>query len=141
MEIARHWRLRQTRYGLIGERNEKTGEIAFPPRNRKGWTPHALSGMGEVYSFSTVYDAPAGFEGNAPYTIALIKLQEGPLVTAQLTDVANNQVYIGMPVEMVTRKMREDGDRGMLIYSYKFRPVEFESRKRQLVAVEVARAR
>jgi len=29
-----------------------------------------------------------------------------------------------MPVEMVTRRLRSDGDeRGMLIYGYKFRPV------------------
>jgi uncharacterized OB-fold protein len=28
-----------------------------------------------------------------------------------------------MPVEMVTRKVKEDGERGMLVYAYKFRPV------------------
>jgi uncharacterized OB-fold protein len=28
-----------------------------------------------------------------------------------------------MPVEMVTRKLGEDGERGMLVYAYKFRPV------------------
>jgi uncharacterized OB-fold protein len=45
------------------------------------------------------------------------------MVTAQLTDVDNNAVQIGMPVEMVTRKMRNDGDeRGLIIYGYKFRP-------------------
>ncbi len=27
-----------------------------------------------------------------------------------------------MPVEMVTRVLREDGERGMLVYGYKFRP-------------------
>jgi hypothetical protein len=33
-------------------------------------------------------------------------------------------VRIGMPVEMVTRKIRNDGsDRGMIVYGYKFRPV------------------
>jgi uncharacterized OB-fold protein len=32
-------------------------------------------------------------------------------------------VQIGMPVEMVTRKMRNDGDeRGLIVYGYKFRP-------------------
>jgi hypothetical protein len=29
-----------------------------------------------------------------------------------------------MPVEMVTRRIRQDGDeRGMLVYGYKFRPL------------------
>jgi uncharacterized OB-fold protein len=55
--------------------------------------------------------------------MAMIRLEEGPLVTAQLTDLGNRAVEIGMPVEMVTRKLRSDGERGMLVYGYKFRPV------------------
>lgn len=84
-----------------------------------------FSGSGEIYSFTTVYDSPTGYEENTPYTIALIKLNEGPMVTAQLTDLDRDRhVVIGMPVEMVTRKLRNDGDeRGMLIYGYKFRPL------------------
>ena len=80
-------------------------------------------GKGEVYSYTTVYEAPSGFDANAPYTVALVKLEEGPMVTAQLTDVDNSAIEIGMPVEMVTRKMRNDGDeRGLIVYGYKFRP-------------------
>jgi hypothetical protein len=83
-----------------------------------------FSGRGEVYSYTTVYDPPAGFEDYAPYTVALVKLEEGPLVTAQLTDLDEGKVEIGTPVEMVTRRLRSDGDeRGLLVYGYKFRPV------------------
>lgn len=82
-----------------------------------------LSGRGEVYSFSTMYNVPRGYEGQAPYTVALIKLDDGPMVTAQLTDVDSADVQIGLHVEMVTRKLREDGDEGQIIYGYKFRPV------------------
>lgn len=82
-----------------------------------------LSGRGEVYSFSTMYNAPQGYEDQKPYTIALIKLDEGPMVTAQLTDVDHDAVRIGMRVEMVTRKLREDGPKGQIIYGYKFRPL------------------
>jgi uncharacterized OB-fold protein len=71
-----------------------------------------------------MHDAPAGFEETLPYTVALVKLEEGPMVTAQLTDLGDQSVQIGMPVEMVTRKIRSDADqKGMLIYGYKFRPV------------------
>jgi uncharacterized OB-fold protein len=53
-----------------------------------------------------------------------LQLAEGPVVTAQLTDLGEQEVEIGMPVEMVTRKIRSDGsDKGMLVYGYKFRPV------------------
>jgi len=51
-------------------------------------------------------DAPAGFEENVPYTVAVVKLAEGPMVTAQLTDLGAEPVKIGMPVEMVTRRIR-----------------------------------
>ena len=82
-----------------------------------------LSGQGEVYSFSIMYNVPQGYEVYKPYTIALVQLDEGPLVTAQLTDVDNGDVHIGMRVEMVTRKLREEGSEGQIVYGYKFRPV------------------
>jgi uncharacterized OB-fold protein len=89
---------------------------------------YTFSGKGEVYSYTTIYEAPSGYDSNAPYTVALVKLDEGPMVTAQLTDVDNNAVEIGMPVEMVTRKMRNDGDeRGLIVYGYKFRPTSLHT--------------
>ena len=83
---------------------------------------YTFTGLGEVYSYSTVYEAPAGFDHMTPYIVALIKLEEGPIVTAQLTDMDSDELQIGMKVEMVTRKLREDGDEGMIVYGYKFRP-------------------
>jgi uncharacterized OB-fold protein len=44
------------------------------------------------------------------------------MLTAQLTDLGEKPVEIGMPVEMVTRRLRSDGERGILVYGYKFRP-------------------
>jgi uncharacterized OB-fold protein len=129
MEIPRHWRLKNQRYKLVGEVCPHCDAKLFPPRDvcpecgQDAKTLYAFSGRGEVYSFTTIYDAPAGYEENVPYTVALIKLEEGPLVTAQLTDLGDQPVEIGVPVEMVTRKLRNDGDeRGMIVYGYKFRP-------------------
>lgn len=82
-----------------------------------------LSGRGEIYSFSTMYNVPRGYEEQRPYTIALVRLDDGPMVTAQLTDVDAADVRIGMRVEMVTRRLREDGEQGQIIYGYKFRPL------------------
>jgi uncharacterized OB-fold protein len=129
MEIPRHWRLKQQRYKLVGEVCPHCEAKLFPPRDvcpecgGEAKSLYNFSGRGEVYSYTTVQDAPAGFEEYAPYTVALVKLEEGPLVTAQLTDLGEQDVEIGTPVEMVTRRLRTDGDeRGMLIYGYKFRP-------------------
>ncbi len=130
MEIPRHWRLKQQRYGLVGEVCPHCETKIFPPRDVcpscgcEAKTTFAFSGKGEVFSYTTIYEAPSGYDETAPYTVALIKLEEGPLVTAQLTDLGDQPIQIGMPVEMVTRRLRQDGDeRGMLVYGYKFRPV------------------
>lgn len=152
-EIPRHWRLKQQRYSLVGEVCEN-GHYVFPPRDvcpdchGEAKIPYKFSGKGTVYSFTEIQEAPAGFEENAPYVVALVKLEEGPLITAQLTDLETRhgkriaimdqqkgwpeekvevdtidyQVEIGMPVEMVTRKLHEDGDQGLINYGYKFRP-------------------
>jgi uncharacterized protein len=130
MEIPRHWRLKQQRYALVGEVCPHCDAKIFPPRDvcpecgGEAKEAYNFSGKGEVYSFTRMSDGPAGFEEQAPYTVALVKLAEGPVVTAQLTDLGDARVEIGMPVEMVTRRIRQDGDeRGMIVYGYKFRPV------------------
>ncbi len=128
MHIPRNWRVRQQRYRLVGEICESCGRTLFPPRDtcpycsEPAQTVRALSGQGVVYSYSIMYDAPEGFEQYVPYTVALVKLEEGPMVTAQLTDVDPEAVQVGMPVEMVTRKLTEEGPEGQIQYGYKFRP-------------------
>ena len=130
MEVPRHWRLRQQRYALVGEVCPHCNARLFPPRDvcphcgGEAKNQYVFSGKGEVYSYTRMTDAPAGFDESAPYTVALIKLEEGPLVTAQLTDLGDK------PVEMVTRRLRSDGDeRGMLVYGYKFRPAGLNAAK------------
>jgi uncharacterized OB-fold protein len=81
-----------------------------------------FAGRGEVYSFTTLQESPEGFDEQAPYVLALVKLEEGPIITAQLTDV-DGPIAIGDKVEMVTRKLTTEGERGMIIYGYKFRQV------------------
>jgi uncharacterized OB-fold protein len=131
MQIPRYWRLGPQRYGLVGEVCESCGAKLFPPRDvcpvcqRPASTPFTFSGRGEVYSYSIVRQAPEGFEEFVPYAVALVRLEEGPLVTAQLTDVEHDEVEIGMEVEMVTRRIREESEEGLIIYGYKFRkPLE-----------------
>ncbi len=146
MEIARYWRLQEQRYNLIGECCPHCEKKIFPPRDicpgcgGKTKDQFRFSGKGEVYSYTTVYDAPAGFDKQGPYPVALVRLDEGPLVAAQLTDlptrtvkriidgeereVTESIVNIGDRVEMVTRRLKVEGDedRGQIIYGYKFRP-------------------
>lgn len=127
MEIPRFWRNQAARYKLQGEICPE-GHKIFPPRDicpncgKETKTPFVFSGNGTVFSHTVVYEAPSGYEHNVPYTVALVKLDEGPMVTAQLTDL-DGEVTIGMPVEMVTRRMTDqDDEKGVIVYGYKFRP-------------------
>ncbi len=128
MEVPRHWRTQKARYALEGIHCSQCGTTTFPPRDlcpecrATDVEARQLSGRGEVYSFSTVFAGPNGFAEFAPYLVALVKLEEGPMVAAQLADVSDSEVSIGMPVEMVTRRLRDDGDKGIVVYGYKFRP-------------------
>jgi scaffold protein (connect acetoacetyl-CoA thiolase and HMG-CoA synthase) len=127
MDLAKHWRQRGARYRLEGQRHRTSGEVRFPPEPAAGsaaehWEPYSLSGAGTVYSFTVVRQPPAGYEEQAPYVLALVRLAEGPLVTAQLTDCDADNVTIDMPVEVVTRRLSDLGPDGLIIYGYKFRP-------------------
>lgn len=127
MDLPRYHRLTAAYYRMEGQRCTACGAVQFPPRPACGscggrdLATHRLSGRGTVYSFSELALAPEGFA--APYLVALVELEEGLRVTAQLTDVDPEEVEIGMPVEMVTRRLQEKGEQGYLVYGYKFRPV------------------
>ena len=129
--LAPNWRLRQQRYQLVGNVCLNCGMKHFPPRQvctkcrGTEFEPYQFNGNGELYSFTTLRNAPAGFESFTPYSVGMVRLDEGPLVEAMLTDVNEDALEIGMRMEMVTRKIRqEDGERGLLVYGYKFRPAE-----------------
>jgi len=129
MDLARHWRLKDQRYRLEGTVCAECGAKFFPPRQvcteckSTNLKPHEFAGRGELYSFTTVSAPPSGHEEFVPYIVGMVKLDEGPLVEAQITDVNPAEVKIGQRVEMVTRKLRAYGDDGVIVYGYKFRPI------------------
>jgi uncharacterized OB-fold protein len=129
MSIAATWRTKKQRYSLEGEVCPDCHQAIFPPRDvcphctKPAGPVKTMSGRGEVYSFTKMFNVPENFAKQRPYTVALVKLEEGPMVTAQLTDISDDQVNIGMKVEMVTRKLREEGEDGQIVYGYKFRPI------------------
>ncbi len=126
MDLPRYHRLTAPYYRLEGQRCAACGAVQFPPRASCGacrstdLASYRFSGRGTVYSYAEVGQAPRGFSG--PYVVALVDLEEGVRVTAQLTDVDPEEVEIGLPVEMVTRRLQEKGPHGYLVYGYKFRP-------------------
>ena len=127
MDLPRYHRLRSAYYRLEGQLCSSCDAVQFPARTSCSscggdeLDEHRLSGRGEVYSFTEMAQAPEGFA--PPHLMALVRLEEGVLLAAQLTDIDPRDVEIGTPVEMVTRRLREHGPRGFLVYGYKFRPL------------------
>jgi uncharacterized OB-fold protein len=83
-----------------------------------------LKGTGKVVTYTIIHVAPEHFVGQAPYPIAIIELDEGPKITAQIVDCEIDDVKIGMKVQSTFRKIQEDGYIGAIHYGYKFKPIE-----------------
>jgi len=129
LSVPRYWRETKYRYRLIGERCKGCGSVFFP-RNEvcldcgsREMEECGLGDSGRVVTWTVVRSPPAGYEKYAPYVVALVELDGGARVLSQLVDVEPEQVEAGMRVEAAFRRVKEDGDSGIIEYGYKFRPV------------------
>jgi uncharacterized protein len=135
MSIARFWRETPRRYNLGGSKCATCGTVYFPPRpvcpacpqHRQSigkMAPFQLSGRGEVLSYTVVHEAAEGFEMQVPYVLALVKTDEGPVLTGQVVDLEPEAIRIGLRVRATFRKLREEGAAGVIHYGYKFAPAD-----------------
>ncbi|MFN0090229.1 MAG: Zn-ribbon domain-containing OB-fold protein [Acidimicrobiales bacterium] len=61
-----------------------------------------LSGRGKVTSWVVFHQAYyRSFEADLPYNVAEVELEEGPRLLTNLVGVANDEIRLGMPVEIV----------------------------------------
>jgi uncharacterized protein len=128
MSVPRFWREIPARYNLIGTKCETCGTYYFPPRRlcpkcrRQGKiVEQQFKGTGEIVTYSTVYTPGESWISSKPYTLAIIKLDEGPMMTSQVI-CEPSEVKIGMRVRRVFRKIGQDGEKGMIHYGTKFVP-------------------
>ncbi|MCD6243911.1 MAG: Zn-ribbon domain-containing OB-fold protein [Candidatus Korarchaeota archaeon] len=127
--VPAHWREIPARYRLEGGECQDCGyrmiprEDICPKCGSRNVKPINLPRKGNVVNYTVIWNAPRGYEYYTPYVIAIIELEDGTRLTAQLTDVEPSDVKEGMEVEMVLRKTRVSGESGLIAYSYKFRPL------------------
>jgi len=55
-----------------------------------------LSGKGKIRTFTQTFVAPQGRECEAPYTIVLIELEEGPWIAGNLIDISPDRVNMDL---------------------------------------------
>jgi len=101
------------------------GHLRFPPSavcprclsERSEWV--RLSGRGRVWSWVVFWQAYyPGYAADVPYNTAIVELEEGPRLHTNITGCDNEDIFIGMPVEVHFEALDEE------IVLPKFRPVE-----------------
>lgn len=129
MSVPRFWRKIPQRYNLIGTQCTSCQSTFYPPRafcpdcRRAGViVPYRFVGKGEVVTFTVIRTASDAFEQQTPFVLAIIRLDEGPLVTAQIVVEDVGEARIGMRVRSVFRRIGSDGDSGVIHYGTKFVP-------------------
>ena len=67
------------------------------------------SGRGTVHTFTVVRQNGARpFRDELPYAVAMVELEEGPMMMGSITDCDADDVRIGMPVEVHFLKAADD---------------------------------
>lgn len=128
--VPLYWRLKKSKYNLVGSKCKKCETTYFPPRllcqkcRRKGeLEDFKFSGEGEIVSWTVIRTAPEGFERQAPFPVAIIKLKEGSQISGQIVDGLEN-IEIGKRVRPVFRRLFTDGAEGLIHYGLKFKIVD-----------------
>lgn len=68
-----------------------------------------VSGRGKLYTWTTIFQRyhPA-FTDELPYNVAMVELEEGPRVITNIVECKNDDLHIGMEVEVVFEDVTEE---------------------------------
>ena len=98
---------------VAGTRCNNCGTAFFPPRadcygclsSDMEW--FEISGPGRLVSFSTLFYAPTGFEGDLPYTIALVQFGDTKIFGRLSKEIKEAELKIGMDLEVAAIRLPE----------------------------------
>lgn len=117
------WREERANMRLLGQRCGACGEVQFPPRyhcgacGSKDLAEMKMSRKGAVLTFTVDTLVPAL---DPPMIMAAADLEGGGRIYGQMADASPEAMKIGLPVELVFRKIHGGG--GFNNYFWKFRP-------------------
>jgi len=129
MQTARVWRERNTRYRNEVGRCDGCGAMHYPPRlvcdacGSREMSPVAMAEEGRVLTYTVIRTAPPGFANEVPYAVAVIEMDDGTRLMAQVSDIAVGDLKTGLRVRLEFRKIRQDGRAGVICYGHKAVPV------------------
>jgi uncharacterized OB-fold protein len=79
--------------------------------------------IGILRAFSVADAVPEQHYSLHPFQVGLVQLKDGPFVLAIITDSHDLPLKIGMVGELVTRRISSESDASLVVYGYKFRPL------------------
>jgi uncharacterized OB-fold protein len=126
---ARYWREIPQRYRYEASKCKGCGAVWFPPRlicsacGKKEFEDVVLPGTGKVKTFTVIRVAPSEFSDEAPYAIGIVDLDGGPAIQCQIADCAPEDLKTGMAVKIEFRKVKQEGEAGIINYGFKAVPV------------------
>jgi uncharacterized OB-fold protein len=126
---ARIWREFPQRYRLEAAHCDGCGKVLYPPRaicpacGGSEFSATTLPRTGTIVTYTVVRVPPAGFTEQTPLPIALVELENGVRMMAQVGDVEDpDSLAIGQKVRLEFRRVASDGEAGVIMYGHKAVP-------------------
>lgn len=83
-----------------------------------------LGKVGRVVTYTTIYSAPLGFEHQVPYTVGIIKFEDGTQKALEIVDCAAKDLQIGLRVQTVIRRTGQVEPEDLIEYGIKVKPLK-----------------
>lgn len=121
-----HWRVRDRYYRLSGSKCMNCGAEFFPPVYRcrncgsEKIKDKDMPRTGKIVTYTHLHEPLPGFEAQAPFYLAVVKLDNGARVLTQIVDSPDDSIKSGAKVVATVRRARVDGESGQITYGYKF---------------------
>jgi len=124
-----YWRNIPQYYRLVAKRCKKCNAVYFPPvvKCKCGSVEledYELPREGRLLEYTVLYQVGTDFLKQKPLMVGLVELDGGVKVSGQIVDVQPERLKPGVKVEVILRRIVADGKHGLVMYGYKFRPVE-----------------
>jgi uncharacterized OB-fold protein len=107
---------------LMGTKCTKCGTKNMPPRqhckcgsSEIEW--YEAPTKGKIFTYTMVTFPPDSMAKYAPYIVAVVELEDGTRLLAQLTGVTPTTLKVGLPIQVVPQQITEDR------ITYKFKPM------------------
>ena len=97
-------------------------------RNQK-YVARTIGKTGKIVSWTTIRVPPADFGYQAPYPVAVIRLDTGEFITAQVVDYDERQLRISQRVITVVRRTIQSATDDVIPYGIKVKPMEISNKR------------